>query len=172
MKVLSLLQPWASLVVTPKPNSFITGPRGKQLVGIKQWETRCWRPKNEALIEQLKTEGFLIHASKGWKKLQSELVNAWPFNEYKDVLPKQLPLGMIIGHVKLVDIWTSDKWLDNFKSSETERTAEEYHFGDYSPLRYAWLLSNPILFEKPIQASGALNFWDWNEPVPELITKY
>jgi activating signal cointegrator 1 len=166
MKVLSLLQPWASLVVTAHPNVCIVGPNGKEARGIKQWETRSWQPKDPTLIEVLKTEGFLIHASKAWKNDQKQLYYQWPFTEYSENL--NLAFGCIIGHVKLDQIWSSDKWVSNTSVSESEGIQEEYYFGDYSPGRFAWLLRSPILFKEPIPAAGALGFWNYNGPLPEL----
>ncbi|RYE53990.1 MAG: hypothetical protein EOP48_13220 [Sphingobacteriales bacterium] len=40
---------------------------------------------------------------------------------------------------------------------------QEESFGDYSPNRYAWLLSNPILFDKPTPAKGKLSIWEFDE---------
>lgn len=155
MKVLSLLQPWASLVVTPHPDN--------KNSGIKEWETRCWRPRNLELIEQLKTEGFLIHASLGWKIKQADLLGYWPFDQYE--YDFSMDFGMIIGHVKLVKIEPTGSG-SLFKNNISD---EEALFGDYSTGRFAWQLTQPLLFKKPIPAKGALNFWNSNDPIPELI---
>ena len=40
-------------------------------------------------------------------------------------------------------------------------TPRERAFGNWSPGRYGWILSNPILFEKPIPARGKQGIWDW-----------
>jgi hypothetical protein len=166
MKVLSLLQPWASLVVTANPNRAVTSSTGPKPIGLKEWETRCWRPKDPTLIEVLKTQGFLIHASLGWKPQQQLLMNDWPFSEYAEQL--HLSFGCIIGHVKLDRIWTTDRWIQENAKSETETTQVEYEFGDYSSGRFAWCLCEPQLFKQPIPAKGALNLWDYKLPVPEL----
>ena len=155
MKVLSLLQPWASLVVTNNPFACYGGNH----VGIKQWETRSWRPKDPALIRQLQTEGLLIHASATYKPQQKLLLQAWPFTEYKKYLPGNLPTGAIIGHVKIGEICTTEQWISN-STGENERNQEEYRFGDYSPGRFAWQLLTPQLFAQPIPAKGTLGFWD------------
>lgn len=87
MKVLSIIQPWASLIA----------------VGIKDIENRTWRTNYRG--------DFLIHASAkrlpaGWTALTSEqyaaatrLVN--PYGKENDV--KQLPVSAIIGKARLVD---------------------------------------------------------------------
>lgn len=38
-------------------------------------------------------------------------------------------------------------------------------FGDFTRGRYAWILENPVMFEKPIPAMGSQGFWNWNEGV-------
>jgi hypothetical protein len=40
----------------------------------------------------------------------------------------------------------------------------ERSFGDYTPGRYAWILTNIKPLPAPIPAKGALGLWDW-EPV-------
>lgn len=157
MKVLSLLQPWASLVVTQHPFKIYGG----HYCGIKQWETRSWEPKDPALLSLLRTEGFLIHASAAWRPDQRELMNQFPFADYKPFMPQTLPLGCIIGHVKLGEIWTSEKWIGNYSRFDTEGPQEEYCFGDYSKNRFAWELLKPTSFPVPIPAKGRLGFWDY-----------
>jgi hypothetical protein len=166
MKALSLLQPWASLVVTTKPNCSYGGKH----IGIKQWETRSWRPQKKEILDDLVNNGFLIHASLGWKQAQSEFCDSWPYSEYEHLLPTELPLGKIIGHVFLDRIWTTGEWKRNV-SGETESNQEEYRFGDYSDGRFAWSLHSPTLFEEPIIVKGSLNLWDYNGPLPEFLNK-
>lgn len=40
----------------------------------------------------------------------------------------------------------------------------EYLFGDYTPGRYAWLLTNIRRIWQPILIKGSLGLWDWEEP--------
>lgn len=40
--------------------------------------------------------------------------------------------------------------------SERERV-----LGDYSPGRFAWVLQNPVMFDKPIPARGKQGWWNW-----------
>ena len=39
--------------------------------------------------------------------------------------------------------------------------ANEREFGDYSPGRWAWILSAVKCFEQPVPAKGALGIWEW-----------
>ena len=40
-------------------------------------------------------------------------------------------------------------------------TERERVLGDYSPGRFAWVLQNPIMFEKSIPARGKQGWWNW-----------
>ncbi len=77
MKTLSLLQPWATLVIT----------------GAKKLETRAWSTAYRGPL--------LIHASKG--KAGEIFVDEPAFKKYIPAF-KQLPFGFIIGTVTLTDI--------------------------------------------------------------------
>ena len=155
MKVISLLQPWASLVV----------------LGHKKIETRSWNTKYRGEL--------LIHASVG-KKYKSIPADD-PLYKYYHLLfayskippIEQLPYGAIIGKVNLIDTYTSEELnsTQGFSNGKNEWTihpefggGNELVFGDYSPNRYGWLLSDPVLFDKPIPAKGQLGIWNWEFP--------
>ena len=142
MKALSLLQPWAALVV----------------MGIKQIETRSWSTAYRGPL--------LIHASK--RKAGEIFAYEPPFKKY---IPdfKQLPFGYIIGKVTLADVIrigtgplfnTSDEIMNKL-------TMEEKAFGDYSPGRFGWLFHNPIALKTPIGARGSLTLWEFDEGLIE-----
>jgi hypothetical protein len=138
MKVLSLLQPWASLVV----------------MGVKQIETRSWSTAYRGPL--------LIHSSKG--KAGEIFAHEPPFKKY---IPdfKQLPFGYIIGKVILTDvvrIATGTLFLANDKVMN-KLTMEERAFGDYTPARFAWILEEPVAFKKPVAARGSLTLWEFDE---------
>ena len=153
-KVISILQPWASLVV----------------LGHKKIETRSWNTKYRGEL--------LIHASVG-KKYKSIPADD-PFYKYYHLLfaknkmqpIEHLPYGAIIGKVNLVDTVTSEElgWTQSFSdgystewSIQEEINPQELAFGDYSPNRFGWLLSHPVLFDKPIPAKGQLGIWNWEQ---------
>lgn len=155
VKVISLLQPWASLAAA----------------GHKKIETRSWNTKYRGEI--------YIHASAGWSRLQNELSCSDPF--YNKLLELGfiggkaahkcgLPLGAIIGKANLVDTIESDIVNHpktsgiSIKFNHWQFTEQELAFGDYSPGRYGWLLSDPVLFEKPIPAKGKLGIWEFEMP--------
>lgn len=131
-KALSLLQPWASLVV----------------MGLKKIETRSWSTPYRGIL--------LIHASagKGGKLLAEHTAIKKYIPVYKD-----LPFGSIIGQVQLIDIVrVADLALPD---DEIDRLSlEEKAFGD-SKARFAWLFANAEIFEEPIPATGRLGLWEF-----------
>lgn len=134
MKVLSLLQPWASLVV----------------MGRKEIETRSWSTSYRGEL--------LIHASLG--KAGALIGKESPFKKY---IPdfQQLPFGAIIGKVALIDI-IPIAHLGLPENLIAKLTLEEKAFGDYSAERYAWILSDAEKFEKPIRVKGSLRLWEYD----------
>ncbi len=142
MKVISLLQPWATLVV----------------MGAKQIETRSWSTAYRGPL--------LIHTSKG--KAGEIFAHELPFKKHiRDFM--QLPFGFIIGRVTLTDVVrigtgpllnTSDEMMNNL-------TMEEKAFGDYTPGRFAWILQDPIAFKTPLGARGSLTLWEFDENLIE-----
>src|SRR5687767_12341860 len=137
MKALSLLQPWASLVVS----------------GAKKIETRSWQTAYRGPL--------LIHASKG--KSGALLATEPPFKNFIPDFTK-LPFGAIIGTVELVDI-VRITFLGCSNERLNRLTLEERAFGDYTESRYAWLLEDAATFEKPIPCNGALQLWEYSGPL-------
>src|SRR5207249_2427229 len=134
MKVLSLLQPWATLVV----------------IGAKKIETRSWSTDYRGTL--------LIHASKG--KAGSSFAVEFPFTKHITDF-KALPFGMIIGEVTLEKILRVEDFA--FSDEEMNKlTLEEKAFGDYKEGRYGWLLTDPVEFENKIPARGHLRLWDFH----------
>jgi len=143
MKVISILQPWASLVV----------------LGHKKIETRSWNTKYRGEL--------LIHASASVKSWQG----LWHQEPFKSVLNDYdvPPFGAIIGKVNLIHTIKTEYCIagSEFGNHEDadpkiwEMTDQELAFGDYSPNRYAWLFSNSVSLDKPIPAKGQLGIWNW-----------
>jgi hypothetical protein len=134
MKVLSLLQPWATLVVT----------------GAKKIETRSWRTSYRGPL--------LIHASAG--KAGALLAAQQPFTKYIQRF-HELPFGAIVGSVTLQDVVPIDALLLSDEAIN-RLTLEERAFGDYREGRYGWLLSDAAAFEKPVPMRGHLHLWEYN----------
>jgi len=132
-KALSLLQPWASLVV----------------MGLKKIETRSWRTAHRGTL--------LIHASQG--KKGKILAAETPFSKY---IPDFdcLPFGAIIGQVELEEIIPVEQ-LFYSDARMNALTLEEKAFGDYAKGRYAWILAEPVMFDDMIPVKGGLGLWEY-----------
>lgn len=137
MKAISLLQPWASLVV----------------MGLKKIETRSWSTKHRGEL--------LIHASSG--KAGRLLALEPPFSTY--IQFDQLPFGAIIGRVLLTDVVKIEELLLSGPTIN-QLTLEERAFGDYTGGRYAWLLEDPVAFDKPVPVGGTLGLWEYSGAMP------
>jgi hypothetical protein len=138
MKAISLLQPWASLVV----------------MGMKTIETRSWPTKHRGNI--------LIHASKG--KAGSIFASHPAFKKYIADF-NALPFGAIIGSVNLTAVVAITQ-MGLPDDVMAKMTMEEKAFGDYTSGRFAWLLEEPVMFKEPIPARGMLHVWDYLNPIP------
>lgn len=147
MKVISILQPWATLIV----------------IGAKKIETRSWNTKYRGEI--------LIHASKKFTKEQDRL--AFEFSqELKDSRIYHCHRGSIIGKANLVDTNHTDL-INIFGLYDTDGinvnvTDKERMFGNYGHDRYGWLLSDPVLLDYPITAKGNLSLWNFEPTDDEL----
>jgi hypothetical protein len=137
MKVLSLLQPWASLVV----------------MGAKKIETRSWSTRHRG--------DLLIHASSG--KAGALLAVEYPFAKYISNF-NALPFGAIIGKVQLEEV-VQIETLSLSPLQLNELSLEERAFGDYGVGRWGWILSEAIEFKSPIPISGHLHLWNYDGPL-------
>ena len=130
MRVLSMTQPWASIVT----------------LGLKAHETRNRQVSYRGLL--------LIHAT---KTPDTEFLTSPTGRKYSlnDLWPQgqNLPLGSIIGSCNLADCQPTFPLPTNL--SETD-----YDFGDWSPGRYAWQLDNVTEFKKPIPCRGQPILWE------------
>jgi hypothetical protein len=168
-KVLTLWQPWATLLVH----------------GIKKIETR---PK--ATNWTIEKGSYLIHAASKWDKWQqklcldepfySELRKVWHYwyNCSIDELKyPNLPIGQIIGSIDITEcqqiIYNNS---DDFKTiyaklqDGTIINDPEESFGDYTPGRYAWLTQNPRILKTPIPYKNGQGYYqNFKGDVNQLI---
>lgn len=134
MYVLSLLQPWASLIV----------------MGIKTIETRRWQTAHRGPL--------LIHA--GQRKAGALIALEPPIAKHISHFDA-LPLGCLIGQVHLVDIIPVAN-LHLTTTELAQQSLELNAFGEDDNLnRYAWLLEEAIQFKNPIPARGHLHLWQF-----------
>lgn len=132
MKCISLIQPWATLLIS----------------GHKRIETRHWRTPFRGRI--------LIHASKALSNLLQDICLSEPFFTHLARLGyncfDDLPRGALLGAVTLDHCLPVHKVLD---LSVTERS-----FGDYTPGRFAWLTTDPVPLPRPYPHKGKLGLFD------------
>ena len=125
MKVLTIKQPWATLIMQ----------------GNKRYEPRSWQTKYRG--------DLLIHAGKGIDKEAMKRLNRY--------IPKDMPTGKILGKVKLVDCVKVSPEFKKMLLKENEDIYKDSSFKE----NYGWLLENVEVFDKPIEAKGKLNLWEY-----------
>lgn len=144
-KVLSIKQPWASLIIE----------------GFKPIENRTWQTTHRGKL--------LIHASAIYDKSQngsiSQLLGAYRWAELtNDFINKysKLPVSAILGEVDLVDCVQNhpDLWADKWTEEDI------WWFKDNNkkvPTIWHWVLENPIMYDEPIlNVKGKLSLWDYD----------
>ena len=164
MKAITIWQPWASLIAC----------------GAKVYETRSWKTDYRGPIA--------IHAAKK-DPCKMMLIGLEEFEiATNDVFEKEnlawcfLPRGEIIATAELVNCWhiVYHPGADVDIAKHIEIGAEldvpkkhpdfgrfivpsknEVLFGDWTPGRYAWELTNVKMLDKPIPAKGQQRLWNW-----------
>jgi hypothetical protein len=145
VKVLTLKQPWASLVAR----------------GAKRVETRSWRTPYRGPLA--------IHAAKGFPRECQELVYQEPFRSaLNGALPSELPRSKILCVVNIVGCVSTEGLQADTPEARRCRAEyfdmrlDEWDFGDYSSGRFAWLLRG-VQLVKPVEAKGALGLWEFDD---------
>ena len=144
MKVITLQDPWASLVMW----------------GEKKIETRSWKTNYRGPL--------LIHASKNPKKINLDLAFREPFwSVLKPHFIENSDLyypGCIIAKCNLVDCLkiVFRSYFDAHLENRQKVRGNEFHFGDYAPGRFAWILEDIEPLENPIPAKGQLGLWEFD----------
>ena len=132
MKCISLLQPWASLVI----------------LGAKRYETRTWATAHRG--------GLAVHASKRFPEEARELCRKEPFRSllkeggYLSWL--DLPTGAVLGAVELTGCLPAEAVprLDRCQLA----------LGDFRRGRWAWVLTNPRALPAPVPFRGMLGVFE------------
>lgn len=144
MKALSIKQPWASLIAH----------------GIKDIENRTWKTHFRGRI--------YIHASAKYFKTKAgwELLNEEQFKTLKDddllkYLDQSYPISAIIGEVEIIDCVINHP---SIWAEKTEGVLVGNQFIHNEKPIYNWVLSNPVLYEKPIEnVKGKLSLWEFEK---------
>lgn len=151
MKTISLLQPWATLLS----------------ISAKCVETRSWSTNHRGEIA--------IHASLGFDNKSKALAWQSPFVDYfhlhygEEAWTRSgvgiLPRGAVIATARIAACYpTVDEEFNEgvFDYYPDLDTPDERAFGDFSPGRFGWVITNVKLLPKPIPAKGKLGLWEWD----------
>lgn len=137
VKVISLWQPWASLVA----------------YGIKVEETRTWKTTHRGPLA--------IHAAKRTAQYKFIARDAPELHKlctgvFGANYAKALPRGAVVGKVNLVECIRTEDW----EPSDVSRIC-----GDFRPGRFAWLFNHPRKIQPPILLRGQQNIWEESLPI-------
>jgi activating signal cointegrator 1 len=140
VKVLSLTQPWATLVA----------------IGAKHIDTRSSSTSYRGPIA--------IHAGRDSCEARVALY-ADPvlkvLNEARIHLgrdARELPTGVIVAVAELVSVEPTELLTNRARGIEA-LSPYEFEFGNYAPRRFGWLLTDVRRLQKPIPCQGALGVW-------------
>ncbi len=118
--------------------------------GDKRFEFRSWKTSYRG--------DLLIHAGKG--------IDKEAMKRLKKYIPEAMPLGKIIGKVKLVDCI---KMSPEFKEMLLKENNEIYTKSSFQE-NYGWQVENVEVFNHPIPVKGQLSLWEYE--VEEFNDKY
>ena len=110
--------------------------------GDKRFEFRSWQTKYRGEL--------LIHAGKS--------VDKEAIKRLEKYLPENLPLGKILGKVRLVDCI---KMSPEFKEMLLKENNEIYTKSSFQE-NYGWQVTDIEVFEEPIEAKGRLSLWEYD----------
>lgn len=141
IRILSLWQPWASLIA----------------LGLKRYETRSWAtPYRGKIAIQAAKRPVDSDGIRVWLKAQelAEVMGDPRFHTYLN-----LPLGCIVAVADLSDCRMMDlkysTLTENLYAYINEQSDLERAVGDWQPGRYAWKLENIRPIAEPIPCRGA-----------------
>nr|MBP3680355.1 ASCH domain-containing protein [Clostridia bacterium] len=109
--------------------------------GDKRFEFRSWKTSYRG--------DLLIHAGKG--------IDKEAMKRLKKYIPEDMPLGKIIGKVKLVDCI---KMSPEFKEMLLKENNEIYTKSSFQE-NYGWQVENVEVFNHPIPVKGQLSLWEY-----------
>lgn len=150
MPVISLWQPWATLIAA----------------GYKRVETRSWAPRGLHIAEAV-----AIHAAKHWTREERDLCQDDPFfRRYLTLATRRglwdfdsPPLGCIVGVARLYSVAPTERLVRN-----PHLTQREHAFGNYSPGRYGWVFVQACPMIPPIPLRGERGIFTWKAPYDVL----
>lgn len=145
MKAFTVYQPYAFAIVA----------------GLKGYEIRPRRTniRGRVAVHAGKKDALSVIRERDAEEQREILKNIYRYFGITDGAVKRLraEAGAVIGTVEIVDCVPIEEIVNSI--SPLERA-----LGDYSPGRFAWVMKDPVRFEKPIPARGNQGWWNWEEP--------
>jgi hypothetical protein len=149
MKAISVMQPWASLIVGWQ-NS-----RGEWRPGPKGVENRTWRPMSSMVGKRI-----AIHASKREDDSVGASVKSWPIFNGPGARVAELPRYAVVGVATLVGFVTSlDQLLARYGEADCD-----WYTGDIG-----LVLRDRVALREPITCKGSLGFWTLPDDVEARV---
>lgn len=152
MRILSLWQPWASLIA----------------LEMKQYETRSWGTDYR--------EKLLIHATKrlvNQDELAAISYASIGHLSWDKISGINYPLGCVVAIVDLTDCRMMESRYSTISEQTyayiNEQSPLELAVGNWQPGRYAWKLENIIALSNPIPWKGAQGLRDAPSELVELV---
>lgn len=145
MKVISIWQPFASLIVE----------------GCKVFETRGWSAPASVIGTRIGIASTKNILPDQRKHCEDELFQK--FYATTGMAPWQdLPRGMLLGTVEIdsVELMT-EELMD-------EVSLEEQSYGWWSPGNFAWRLTKPVKLDEPIPIRGMQGLFEWKGKLPDV----
>lgn len=129
------------------------------MLGLKRNETRGWPIRYRGPL--------VIHAAQRWHR--DQVVFSERARSQGAALPKDLPLGAVVGVAWVVDCRSTTEVCPTVGFMERM-------FGNYGPNRYAWLLEDAQPLTTPLPWKGKQGFFDvpvkvLNPLVPDWFAK-
>ena len=152
MRAISLWQPHASFI----------------MLGVKPYETRSWAAHRPLIgkriwIHAAKAKDDILELAEYCEDLRDGLPPEEPYETFRRVLVEggftkfsDIPLGCILGSAMLA-------W-----SRPTTQIPNPGPFGDFSPGRYAWHMTEIIPLRTPVPFKGMQGFFDVPDDLPGL----
>ena len=146
MKALSLLQPWATMLVQR----------------FKMFETRGWMPTRDTLS---RGDWLAIHSARAWSIDQQLLCDAPYFREaFARLGDESLHLGTVIGFVQYGPAFIVGEDIETNDVSE-----QEIAFGDWSLNRRVWRFDDAYACRVPILTRGKQGIFNVDIDFEELL---
>lgn len=139
MRAISLWQPWGSL----------------WLGRVKLHETRHWHIRRQ-WPDWKPGDRMAVHAAQRFEKNHDAELADILRQTFGATWFRDLPTGALLGTIAVAACTrTESVFAPGSYASMTAAERADFHCGDFSAERYAWLGADPIIFPKPIPYKGA-----------------